>query len=332
MVAALLLTGPGSEVLRAFGWMGVSYTAQAADAPQPEETPEAPADASEAEEPAAVAQHTPAAEPHEPATQPPPTAEPPAAAEPTPDGALTSEPERIAGTPEEGRAEAPAFDLTGELDAGWFARWRDGLEAGVKVRYTASVSTYDEQFRACEIQAFGLKEMRPLREGESEAALCHPVPSGNQRCAFRDGETSAEGAFLIPEAFLQTLPEGEYEVYAVYGPDHSEANFGSLQLPRPKEEPTEEPKADEHANRRAVSIAMRVEQAEGAERPIRVLMARLSGFEDAQVRLQWQYNDGVEWKDVPDASEDEYRFVVTEDNAGYQWRVKVTTEQMLTEG
>ena len=47
--------------------------------------------------------------------------------------------------------------------------------------------------------------------------------------------------------------------------------------------------------------------------------------------IQWQYNDGYGWKNVEGADEEELRVEVTEENAEWEWRVAVITEEPAEE-
>ena len=58
-----------------------------------------------------------------------------------------------------------------------------------------------------------------------------------------------------------------------------------------------------------------------------VLTVELTGFEDCQYTIQWQRStDGINWEDIPDATDKEYRFTLTEEINGYYWNAQVTVE------
>lgn len=63
-----------------------------------------------------------------------------------------------------------------------------------------------------------------------------------------------------------------------------------------------------------------VEDGEASGKTVR-LTSRLTGFDGLVYGLQWQYNDGSGWTDVPGANGQEYAFTVNADNAGWQWRL-----------
>ncbi len=56
-----------------------------------------------------------------------------------------------------------------------------------------------------------------------------------------------------------------------------------------------------------------------------VLTVELTGFEDCQYTIKWQRStDNINWEDIPDATEEEYRFTLTEETNGYYWNAQVT--------
>lgn len=56
-----------------------------------------------------------------------------------------------------------------------------------------------------------------------------------------------------------------------------------------------------------------------------VLTVELTGFEDCQYTIKWQRStDNINWEDIPDETEEEYRFTLTEETNGYYWNAQVT--------
>ncbi len=56
-----------------------------------------------------------------------------------------------------------------------------------------------------------------------------------------------------------------------------------------------------------------------------VLTVELTGFEDCQYTIKWQRStDNINWEDIPGATEEEYRFTLTEETNGYYWNAQVT--------
>ena len=52
------------------------------------------------------------------------------------------------------------------------------------------------------------------------------------------------------------------------------------------------------------------------------LSSELIGFENKEYTLQWQHStDGVNWTDEPGANEGTYSYILSEENAGYVWRI-----------
>jgi len=54
------------------------------------------------------------------------------------------------------------------------------------------------------------------------------------------------------------------------------------------------------------------------------LTSVLSGFDGIEYALQWQYNDGSGWKNIPGATEGHYEFKATLETVQYAWRLTVT--------
>ena len=57
-----------------------------------------------------------------------------------------------------------------------------------------------------------------------------------------------------------------------------------------------------------------------------ILTATLTGFDDVNYRMQWQYSadGGATIQDVPGANDSQYSFPITLENAHYLWRLSVT--------
>lgn len=53
------------------------------------------------------------------------------------------------------------------------------------------------------------------------------------------------------------------------------------------------------------------------------LSSVLTGFEGLTYRVQWQFNDGSGWQDMPEATEGTYSFAADEKNVSYSWRLAV---------
>lgn len=56
------------------------------------------------------------------------------------------------------------------------------------------------------------------------------------------------------------------------------------------------------------------------------LVAKVEGYTMAYT-LQWQYNDGSDWQDIADETGDTLEIEVTEENAAWEWRIAVITEE-----
>ena len=54
------------------------------------------------------------------------------------------------------------------------------------------------------------------------------------------------------------------------------------------------------------------------------LCGNLTGYDDAQYALQWQYQTEAGWVDVPGGNALRHSFILDTTNAGYNWRLQVT--------
>ena len=107
----------------------------------------------------------------------------------------------------------------------------------------------------------------------------------------------------------------------------------------PTAEPTEEPTAEPTAEpaeepapvvERSVQIVCLNEEIEIGDEVI--LVAKLTGFEDASCSLQWQWlvkneQGEMEWQDVPGATGVRYTYTMTEELVSRQWRVLVEVDE-----
>lgn len=57
------------------------------------------------------------------------------------------------------------------------------------------------------------------------------------------------------------------------------------------------------------------------------LTGELIGFDDLDVAVQWQYNDGSGWHDVDNGSDMQYTFTATHETVTYAWRLAVTVNE-----
>lgn len=227
--------------------------------------------------------------------------------------------------PEEEAVKPPIFSLSGELDASWLKYWNDGKKDGLRLHYVVSTSAFVPEYGAVFIKAFGLKEARALREGETEKDLRHDISSSGRGHSFGLGQLSSQGSYTIPESVLKAVGEGTYEVYAVYlAADGQEklAIFGGITL---KKAEKTSGGAGSATVVRAVELDARVEDADTA--PMLVLSATLYGFDNDTIEsMQWQFNNGAGWTDAPGANGLVYRSAMSAEKAASQWRLKVIVE------
>lgn len=60
------------------------------------------------------------------------------------------------------------------------------------------------------------------------------------------------------------------------------------------------------------------------EGDIITMTGELIGFTKVEVELQWQYDNGMTWTDVPGANSMKHSFVATAETIDYSWRLSVT--------
>lgn len=62
------------------------------------------------------------------------------------------------------------------------------------------------------------------------------------------------------------------------------------------------------------------------EGDIITMTGELVGFENANVSVQWQFDNGARWIDVPGATKLTHAFVATAETVNYSWRLSVTMD------
>lgn len=60
------------------------------------------------------------------------------------------------------------------------------------------------------------------------------------------------------------------------------------------------------------------------EGDIITMTGELVGFDDMDVTVQWQYDNGMCWTDVPGANKTTHAFVATAETINYSWRLSVS--------
>ncbi|MDL2318044.1 hypothetical protein LJC74_02985 [Eubacteriales bacterium OttesenSCG-928-A19] len=59
------------------------------------------------------------------------------------------------------------------------------------------------------------------------------------------------------------------------------------------------------------------------EGDIITLTGEVNGFSSLDISLQWQYDNGMSWTDVPGANKLTHAFVATAETINYSWRLSV---------
>lgn len=63
------------------------------------------------------------------------------------------------------------------------------------------------------------------------------------------------------------------------------------------------------------------------EGDIITLTGELVGFDSIEVTLQWQFDNGTSWVDVPGANKPTHSFVATPETVDYSWRLSVVIDE-----
>ena len=165
---------------------------------------------------------------------------------------------------------------------------------------------------------------------EGEESFSSEPPAGETTPAGES--TPAVEATPSTEATPQTEPSVSPSA-GVPTPEETPGTSPSSTVEQATLPPTELPDAIEATAGISIPENAKVRSQVGYERQGEVLVygdtvvltALLTGFDDVDYTLQWfQSADQVNWTAVPDATRPVYRFPITEENAGYAWRVQVT--------
>lgn len=62
------------------------------------------------------------------------------------------------------------------------------------------------------------------------------------------------------------------------------------------------------------------------EGDIITLTGEVNGFSSSDISLQWQYDNGMSWTDVPGANKLTHAFVATGETINYSWRLSVNID------
>ena len=62
------------------------------------------------------------------------------------------------------------------------------------------------------------------------------------------------------------------------------------------------------------------------EGDIITITGELIGFNSENITVQWQFDNGFNWVDVPGANKLTHAFVATAETVNYSWRLSVTTD------
>lgn len=105
-------------------------------------------------------------------------------------------------------------------------------------------------------------------------------------------------------------------------------------LPEPEEKIEEKSEVEaEEVKKEEVEKSVKVTSSLGGATVVEegtplTLTAHLTGYDDVEYELQWQQSeDGSNWDDIEGENDLDYTVILTEDNAGYLWRVSVSDSE-----
>lgn len=63
------------------------------------------------------------------------------------------------------------------------------------------------------------------------------------------------------------------------------------------------------------------------EGDIITMTGELMGFDGKDISMQWQFDNGYQWTDVPGANKLTHAFVATQETINYSWRLSVSVNE-----
>lgn len=174
-----------------------------------------------------------------------------------------------------------------------------------------------------------VNEVPAAEEAATEAPQAEAPTTEEPAEAMPEAEETAVADLNTDAAAVESAPI-ETEAPAPTGvPAANENAAGTLDIPAVTAEITAEPTAEptvtpEAAAEPEIFVEVRLKNkgdlyfGDTAE-----LEAIVECGDDIAYTLQWQYDDGHGWKDISGMNKDEYKFVLTEENAVYEYRAVV---------
>lgn len=128
------------------------------------------------------------------------------------------------------------------------------------------------------------------------------------------------------------VPDGETILGEPTGGTPNEGE--SREEPSAQEPPAQEPDTDNQPTEEPPTVEQSVNVRRLMPDIIRDgdpfwIEATLSGFDGISYELQWQFDDGESWKDMPNAKDTKVMLIANRANVNYRWRVLVTMNLMF---
>ncbi len=163
-----------------------------------------------------------------------------------------------------------------------------------------------------------------LAEETVEQVVVVEAPAPVQTEAPVVSESAAEPAAVETPAVETVAPETTATPEATVAPEETvapEATVAPTEEVAPEALPTEESAID-LSN---VSIAVKCLNGSSAKLGDTItLSAEITGLDGVAYSMQWQYLAGGEWHDLSGANSTTCQFTLTQENAGYAWRLALT--------
>lgn len=146
------------------------------------------------------------------------------------------------------------------------------------------------------------------------------VEAGGEAFAFEAGISSD---ILLQACFIQNIMQTAEDFFVVNTPSLLPYNVVVA------EEASSATVLAEHILDASPVAQRRVDVLIEADFPLTfgqqvTLCGNLTGYDDAQISLQWQYQTETGWVDIPGGNTLRHSFTLDAANAGYNWRLQVT--------
>ena len=163
----------------------------------------------------------------------------------------------------------------------------------------------------------------PVEEVIGEAAEEAEEPA-EEEYYNEEKENESSGEVIPEETEKDEENEKETEVYNE--PEEDEENGETVEEEGSADSEEDEENGETENKERKVSFTYSWDDEKPSIGSIVHMKATVTGYEDVDYLLQWQYSDNPEtsgWTDYPGANDETFDLQITEENNNYFWRVSV---------